>query len=143
MVAARHDAESSVRVPHARSSVHAARRAFAEYLESIGLTRHDRDDAVLVLSELLSNAVRHASPLANGEIWVRWAVGDDSVHVAITDGGGPTWPQLGSAAVSSLGGRGLEIVRQVSSRWGVTVDHGAVTVWADLPRSGFRYHPVS
>ncbi len=39
------------------------------------------------------------------------------------------------AAVSSLGGRGLDIVRTICSEWGVTEDGNAVTVWADLPRS--------
>ena len=39
------------------------------------------------------------------------------------------------AAVSSPGGRGLDIVRTICSEWGVTEDGNAVTVWADLPRS--------
>ena len=126
---------SSVTVPHARSSVGAARHALADELAASGIPTPMRDDAVLVLSELVSNAIKHAAPLPSGDISVCWALQQDRLHLEITDGGALTRPQAAVAAVSSLGGRGLDIVRTICSEWGVTEDGNAVTVWADLPRS--------
>jgi anti-sigma regulatory factor (Ser/Thr protein kinase) len=124
----------SVTVPHERSSVRAARHALAAELAANGIGTSMRDDAVLVLSELVSNAIKHAAPLASGQISVCWSIRQDRLHLEITDGGGQTRPKAAVAAVSSLGGRGLDIVRTICSAWGVTEDGDAVTVWADLPR---------
>ena len=128
------DPSSSVSVPHARSSVGAARHALADELAANGVSPPVLQDAVLVLSELVSNAIKHAAPLPTGEIQVRWDLGEDHLHLEITDGGAMTRPHPGNAAVSSLGGRGLDIVRTICRAWGVTENDGTVTVWADLPR---------
>jgi anti-sigma regulatory factor (Ser/Thr protein kinase) len=135
MAAAQHSAVSSVSVPHARSSVASARHSFAEQLVASGVAPRDREDATLVLSELVSNAVKHATPLPSGQLRVRWTVDDHCVHIEVTDGGAMTRPHAAVAAVSALGGRGLDIVRTVSTQWGVTEDHDTVTVWADVPRT--------
>jgi anti-sigma regulatory factor (Ser/Thr protein kinase) len=135
-----HDVQSSVRVPHASASVAVARHTLAEDLADYGVAQPDRDDAVLVLSELVSNSVKHAAPLPGGDIRVGWMVAGDRLHLEIVDGGGSTRPRAGSASVSDVGGRGLDIVRAVSSQWGVTERNGSVTVWADvaLTRLGTR-----
>jgi anti-sigma regulatory factor (Ser/Thr protein kinase) len=135
MAIAQNGPMSSVTVPHARSSVSAARHALADELAANGIAEPMRDDAVLVLSELVSNAIKHAAPLPSGEINVCWALHQDCLHLEITDGGALTRPQAAAAAVSSLGGRGLDIVRTICREWGVTEEGNAVTVWADLPRS--------
>jgi anti-sigma regulatory factor (Ser/Thr protein kinase) len=122
-------------VPHERHGVSLARHAFADELAEVGIAEDDRDDAMLVLSELVSNAVKHAAPLQNGEVRVRWAIRDDCLHIEITDGGAATRPNAVVAAVSALGGRGLDIVRTVSRQWGVTEATDSVTVWADVPRA--------
>ena len=122
-------------VPHERTGVRLARHAFADQIEAAGIEGEARDDAMLVLSELVSNAVRHAAPLPSGEITVRWQVDDDVLHIEITDGGASTRPRAGVAALSALGGRGLDIVRTVSRHWGVTEGEDTVTVWAEVPRT--------
>jgi anti-sigma regulatory factor (Ser/Thr protein kinase) len=114
--------------------VSAARHALSDELAAEGVVAPMRDDAVLVLSELVSNAIRHADPLPNGDIRVTWLLDTDRLHLEITDGGALTRPQAAVAAMSSLGGRGLDIVRTICSAWGVTQEGNAVTVWADLPR---------
>jgi len=128
-------ASDGVSVPHERTSVRMARQVFADRLAAAGVPPEERDDAMLVLSELVSNAVRHAAPLPSGEITARWEVGDDLLHIEITDGGGGTRPHPSVPLLSALGGRGLDIVRTVSSQWGVTEDHDTVTVWAEVPRT--------
>ncbi|MDQ1626844.1 MAG: hypothetical protein QOI54_588 [Actinomycetota bacterium] len=127
---------TSVSVPHERHGVSVARHAFADELDAVGIPDDDRDDAMLVLSELVSNAIKHAAPLENGEVRVRWAFRDDCLHIEITDGGAATRPNAVVSAVSALGGRGLDIVRTVSRQWGVTEATDSVTVWADVPRPG-------
>ena len=125
---------SGVTVPHERTGVRLARHAFADELEAAGVRPADRDDAMLVLSELVSNAVKHAAPLPSGDIRVRWEVLDQVLHIEITDGGAGTRPHASVAALSAMGGRGLDIVRTVSTQWGVTEGEGSVTVWAEVPR---------
>ena len=56
----------------------------------------------------------------------RW---DRFFHVA-----GPLFGAAWIAALSALGGRGLEIVRTICRRWGVIEGEQGVTVWADVPR---------
>ena len=132
-------AEASVRVPHERAGVGLARHAFADRMTKVvGVSDETLDDAILVISELVSNAVKHAAPLRSGEIVVRWSVLADVLHLEITDGGAATRPNVGVAALSSLGGRGLDIVRSVSTQWGVTEGDESVTVWAEVPHSRER-----
>lgn len=126
---------AGVSVPHERIGVRIARRAFADQLAAAGVPPADREDALLVLSELVSNAVKHASPLPGGQIEVLWRISEDLLYIEITDGGGGTRPQPSVPLLSAMGGRGLDIVRTVSSQWGVTEDHDTVTVWAEIPRT--------
>lgn len=126
----------AVTVPHERHGVSLARHAFADEMAAAGVTDEERDDAMLVLSELVSNAIKHASPLPGGEIRVRWSIDADLLHVEITDGGAATRPNAVIAAMTALGGRGLDIVRTISRRWGVTEAADSVTVWADVARPG-------
>ncbi len=89
-------------------------------------------DATLVLSELVSNAIRHARPLPGGQVRVSWTLDGGTLELAVSDGGGPTCPRAARYSVSSLGGRGLSIVDHLSRRWGVRSDELGSTVWAVL-----------
>jgi anti-sigma regulatory factor (Ser/Thr protein kinase) len=86
---------SSMSVPHGPSGVGTARRRLRAELRDSGAAESVIDDAVLILSELLSNAYRHAKPLDGvdgGHVvnaaWSRSA--DGALTIAVTDGGGPT-----------------------------------------------------
>ncbi len=125
----------SIDVPHERTGVRLARHAFADQIAAAGVEREARDDAMLVLSELVSNAVKHATPLPSGQITVRWSLDAEVLHLEIVDGGAGTRPRAAVAPLSALGGRGLDIVRTVSRHWGVMEGEDSVTVWAEVPRS--------
>lgn len=125
-------------VSHSPSGVGAARRRLRADLRDSGAAEAVIDDAILVLSELLSNAYRHAQPLDGGQlVRVRWSRGSDgTVTIAVTDGGGPTRPLPCSPSVTARGGRGLTIITALAREWGVDDDPGAVTVWAVLAPGG-------
>ena len=124
----------SVTVPHEGQGVSLARHAFVSELMSFGVSDDVCQDAMLVISELVSNAVKHAAPLPGGEVQVRCSISEDFLHIEITDGGAVTRPNPAVATVFALGGRGLDIVRTISREWGVSAEGDSVTVWADVPR---------
>lgn len=126
-------ASSVVLLPHAPSSVRVGRRRLGAELRAHGIPEASVGDAILVLSELLSNAIRHAHPLPGGQVRVSWSVRSGTVEIAVSDGGSPTRPHQLRQPVSALGGRGLAIVEHVSRRWGVRGDDEEMTVWAVLP----------
>lgn len=121
---------ATVLLPCAPASVAVARQRLMADLDAAGIVQAAVRDAVLVISELLSNAIRHARPLPGASVQVAWAVDNDSVEVAVSDGGGPTRPYPAHASVSSLGGRGLDIVEYLARTWGVRADPAGLTVWA-------------
>jgi anti-sigma regulatory factor (Ser/Thr protein kinase) len=122
---------SVVLLPHATSSVAVARRHLIADLLSSGTLEAVVDDATVIISELLSNALRHARPLDTGEIRVAWSRHGDAIEVAVSDGGATTEPRRSSPTLSSLGGRGLAIVETLAECWGVRHENGGgTTVWA-------------
>ncbi|MFI2607863.1 ATP-binding protein [Kitasatospora sp. NPDC018619] len=70
----------------------------------------------------------------DGGVLVRWQLHADGVlTLEVTDGGAATRPLPASPSLTSRGGRGLGIVDQLASDWGVRDAPGEVTVWAALP----------
>jgi anti-sigma regulatory factor (Ser/Thr protein kinase) len=122
----------TVLLPCAPASVAVARQRLTADLYAAGILHAAVGDAVLVVSELLSNAIRHARPLPGANLQVAWALDNGSVEVAVSDGGAPTRPHSAHASVSSLGGRGLDIVDYLARAWGVRADQEGLTVWAVL-----------
>jgi anti-sigma regulatory factor (Ser/Thr protein kinase) len=123
-------ASSVVLLPYSPSSVAVARQRLSAELQASEIFATCADDAVLVMSELLSNALRHAHPLPSGQVRVAWTCSDGHVEVEVSDGGAATEPRAGRQTLSSLGGRGLGIVEYLAERWGVRYDGDRTTVWA-------------
>jgi len=137
---------TSVLVPHALSSAGQVRHALVAELRGAGVPEDVVDDAVLVMSELMGNAVRHGSPLPGGGVRASWWVAGGAVHVEVCDGG----PGLDHALPQSVpgsaeGGRGLPIVDLLTSSWGTTAPSptGAVGVYAELALPGERAQRLS
>ncbi|WP_078893925.1 ATP-binding protein [Streptomyces sp. CT34] len=149
---------SIMAVPHGPAGVGMARRRMREELLTSGVQDTVVDDAVLVLSELLSNACRHARPIyedrspesapdtarersqgaPSASVRASWRIdGQGRLIVAVTDGGGPTRPVPATPSVTARGGRGLAIIRSLAKDWGVRDSApGEVTVWAALSLQG-------
>jgi anti-sigma regulatory factor (Ser/Thr protein kinase) len=125
--------ESSVlQLPFTASSVGVARRHLVSDLIEAGVCAPAVTDAALVISELLSNALQHGGPLPGSALRVDWDLDSDSVRVSVSDGGGPTRPELGQPTPTATGGRGLRIVARLSRRWGSVSDTQGTTVWAEV-----------
>jgi anti-sigma regulatory factor (Ser/Thr protein kinase) len=124
---------SVVHLPCAPASVAFARRALSDDLKAAGVFDHAVGDAVLVVSELVSNAILHAYPLPGERLKVAWVMDDGWLEVAVSDGGSATMPQAGHPSVASVSGRGLAIVAHICQTWGVRTDDVGLTVWAILP----------
>jgi anti-sigma regulatory factor (Ser/Thr protein kinase) len=122
-----------VLLPCTPASVAVARKRLAAELSAAGVFDQAAGDAALVISELLSNAIKHAWPLPGEKVQVAWLVDRGSVEVAVSDGGGPTRPRQDYPPVSALGGRGLGIVERLSADWGIRSDEVGQTVWAVVP----------
>ncbi len=120
-------------LPFAASSVGVARRRLMSDLIEADVYDSAVCDVALVISELFSNALRHAAPLPEAKIRVAWRIGQACVLVAVSDGGGPTVPELGEPAQGATGGRGLRIVEKLSIRWGTSTGEDGTTVWAEVP----------
>ncbi|MFG2946620.1 ATP-binding protein [Streptomyces adustus] len=127
---------SSMAVPHGPAGVGAARHRMRDQLRSGGVAESVIDDAVLILSELLSNACKHGRPLGDapvgdGDVRAAWRVDQSGrLTVEVTDGGGPTRPAPATPSVTAHGGRGLNIITALADDWGVRDDaRGEVTVW--------------
>lgn len=119
-------------LPFAAESASIARQKLLEWMHSLDARDEQRDDARLVVSELVGNAVRHARPLADGTMQVTCAAGPKGLDIAVTDGGALTTPERVDAGVSDLAGRGLAIVETLASRWWVESTRSRTTVHAVL-----------
>ena len=81
---------------------------------------------MLLLSELVSNSVRHSGCAPADEVDVSIHHTDEWVHVEVRDPG----PGNGIEPSDALEHSGLRIVESLSDRWGVR--HDPTTVWFDI-----------
>ncbi|MCT2590965.1 ATP-binding protein [Streptomyces sp. N2-109] len=90
------------------------------------------EPAVLVLSELLTNAVQHARVPPGREVETRYAAGPDGLRVEVHDAC-PEWPRFRVPDDESCEGRGLILVDALADKWGVSERSGpGKVVWAHL-----------
>lgn len=87
-----------------------------------------RDDVPLLVSELVTNAVR----FAEGPITVRLIRAGQSLLCEVGDTGNGR-PRLGPGGLLDDGGRGLHIVHRLTTRWGVRWTDTGKVVWAEVP----------
>ena len=99
----------------------AARQLAAWGLEGVTFTTE------LIVSELLTNAIRHAEP----PIQLRMIL-DGALSCEVSDGSS-TAPHLRRADHYDEGGRGLMLVAQLTERWGCRHTRAGKTIWAQQP----------
>lgn len=124
--------KASVALPHAAASAAAARDALRRFLLAESVPHAFVDDAVLVVSELVGNSLRHARARSDGTVLVRWTLAGAELTVDVVDGGGHGSPQLRSPAADATSGRGLTIVDRIALAWGTRRDRAGAVTWARL-----------
>jgi two-component sensor histidine kinase len=80
-----------------------------------------------MISELVTNAVRHAHTLLRVVI----SVADQSLRVEVSDDD-PTLPVAPDPQHHATSGRGLRIVDDLADQWGVTPGSQGKTVWFEI-----------
>jgi anti-sigma regulatory factor (Ser/Thr protein kinase) len=104
-------------------------RAALSQIKELGAAR---EDAILVASELVTNAVVHSGGSPADTIQVRTVLVRGDVSISVHDPGlSDDTPHLRDANVLQASGHGLRIVKQLARRWGFERDCG-YRVWAEL-----------
>lgn len=130
------------RLPRHARSVGRARTLFREQATSWKLPDDVTETAVLLLSELMTNAYRHAKVSPGREIWARCALDAGRLRMSVMDAN-DTLPEPRTAALDEESGRGLTLVAALADEWGAAPREGGIgkTVWYELecePCDGLR-----
>jgi anti-sigma regulatory factor (Ser/Thr protein kinase) len=121
--------EQRLELPSRPTSAAEARRFVAKALKSVEPSV--REVSVLLASELVTNALLYAQ----GRIVVRVAPLEDAWRVTVHDGS-PTEVRPRHVGVEATSGRGLALVEQLSTAWGVEHDdEQGKEVWFEVPRA--------
>jgi anti-sigma regulatory factor (Ser/Thr protein kinase) len=89
-------------------------------------------DAVLLTSELATNALQHTATGAGGDFEVIACHGPGRIRVMITDNGSPEAPALAPRTELATSGQGLMLVAALAARWGHHGDQHRRTVWFEI-----------
>ena len=116
--------------PREVDSIAGARRWLTAFLDGAGSRSEPIEDAVLVVSELVTNALRHGSEGRRIDLAVTPKA--EFLCVQVTD----DWPGLAprprALETEDDGGFGLFFVEQLTRRWGVTRETRRTRVWFEL-----------
>jgi anti-sigma regulatory factor (Ser/Thr protein kinase) len=89
------------------------------------------EDVRLLVSEVVTNAVRHARSPRGARIGLAVSVVGSAVRAEVSDGGSGFEPAARTKAQDEVGGWGLHLVDRLAARWGV--DRGSATrVWFEV-----------
>lgn len=123
----------TVELPHDVNSIPDARRA-------LDRVRADLDEltlrnARLLVSELVTNVVRHVQPGGDDDrICLTIERGGDRLRIEVCDNGEGFRPAPRADQQDAASGWGLHILAQLAARWGVESD-GGTRVWFELETS--------
>ncbi|MGV9849832.1 ATP-binding protein [Streptomyces sp. NPDC003442] len=121
-------------VPHICEAVATVRRRAHALLSAWELPADRVDEALMVISELVTNAILHALPPAVLRLSWTECEGRAGLRIEVTDGGPIPADQRADEDIEpDEHGRGLGIVTALSSRHGSHTCHEGITWWADLP----------
>jgi anti-sigma regulatory factor (Ser/Thr protein kinase) len=119
-------------LPRKLESAAAARQAVGDLVGE--LPEDVIGDVRLLVSELVTNALRHAQAGDDDKIVLAMEVRDESVRVEVRDTGNGFVPGEVKPDPERIEGWGLYLVSTLADRWGVEGD-GVTSVWFELDRS--------
>ncbi|MFF4404749.1 ATP-binding protein [Streptomyces sp. NPDC001404] len=120
-------------LPRHPRSVGRSRMLLREQAHEWQLPEPEAETAVLLLSELMTNACRHARAAPGREISARCVIVGKTLRVEVSDAGDGL-PRERNASPDDESGRGLALVAALATAWDVrTRPHGiGKTVWFEL-----------
>jgi anti-sigma regulatory factor (Ser/Thr protein kinase) len=123
--------DEEVMLPDGPEGASFARRAMKRAAELWLLDREMTETALLLVSELATNAIRHGAP----PVRLSLRLDKDRLRVEVTDSS-PALPQLVHPGPDQPGGRGLQIVQQLALKWGASASPRRIgkTVWFELSK---------
>jgi anti-sigma regulatory factor (Ser/Thr protein kinase) len=108
----------------------AARRALLA--RNGALPRPVRDDVLLLMTELVTNAVRHADAGPDRLVRLELRQRRGAVRVAVCDEGPGFAPEATCSRPDETGGWGLVLVDRIADRWAVTRTATGTCVWFEI-----------
>jgi anti-sigma regulatory factor (Ser/Thr protein kinase) len=121
-------AKLSMTVPasaEAGTALRLAMRSMEVYLDP-----EKADEVELLVTELATNGVKHASGSDANSITLDAVLDDDGLHVAVSDRGDGFTPAPREPDRAEPGGWGLMLVEDIADSWGV--EQGPTKVWFEL-----------
>ena len=109
-----------------------ARAAVRGICNDLDLSPSEQHTLMLLVSEVVSNAVLHSPGPAEAPVLLAATVGEELVHIAVTDAGRGFTPRRHDPRAD--GGYGLYLLDKAASRWGVD-QVGGTRVWFELSRA--------
>ncbi len=85
----------------------------------------------LLVSELVTNSIRHGRPDASGHIELSLSATRDSIRVEVADAGTGFAPRPRAEGQDQGSGRGLHLVEALSHRWGTERERGT-RIWFEI-----------
>jgi len=111
-----------------------ARGAVSEWSLGADVSRAQLQTLVLLVSEVVSNAVLHSKAAPGATITLTARLDGETVRITVSDAGEGFTPR--ERDPEHIGdGYGLFLLDKIASRWGVD-RAGPTSVWFELPRSG-------
>jgi Histidine kinase-like ATPase domain len=130
------DLTATIELPPARRSVPAARRLVGELLQAWAAERY-RDDATLLLSELVTNVIRHVDTGTPLVLHLTLSSTPSAPGLRISVADTSTTPPTPRTPVPPLPGRhGLHLVAALADQWGVDHHPTGKKVWFELSPTG-------
>jgi anti-sigma regulatory factor (Ser/Thr protein kinase) len=121
-----------IELPRTLESAATARQAVGELSES--LPEEVLGDVRLLVSELVTNALRHAGLTDDERIALEVGVTATAVRVEVTDHGRGFDPSAVPTDPEAAEGWGLYLVATLSDRWGAESNGDSTRVWFELDR---------
>jgi anti-sigma regulatory factor (Ser/Thr protein kinase) len=119
---------ASIDLPPTAGSVIAARRVVRELL-AVWEVPHDREDAALLVTELVANVVDHVR--GEVDLTLELSQSDTWLRIAVVDGSSIR-PVVQELSHERPRGRGMRMVEAIADRWGADDHKGGKRVWFDL-----------
>ena len=111
--------------PGGADQLHHVRRAVPRHLADCPAA----DDAVLLTSELVTNAIAHTASGRGGKVIVTVYRGDTGVRVDVLDDGSDQAPVVHPVGEARESGFGLGLVDLMADRWGHCGGRRSRVVW--------------